>query len=73
MTRELAVSWSLRSHYSDDLASLGVGRVGRQGHAICAGRTEVYDDARLRAFGFDERVIARPRPMCKRCAKAGAS
>ena len=67
---ELASSWSLRQHYSDNLTDAGR---GRQGHAICDDRTTVHDnDFLLFDTRFKIETLNRPRPMCKRCERLAA-
>lgn len=69
MGRVVATSWQLTQHLTDELRAHPSGvRIGR---AVC-GAGPVYDDAALRRYHFTDEALARPRPMCKRCARTAA-
>jgi hypothetical protein len=71
MAREIAVSWSLRNHYSDDMRNDS--HWDRVGTCLCTGR-EVFSVDYLRRMSFPESRLAKPRQMCKLCLrKAGES
>lgn len=74
---ELASSWSLRQHYSDNLhPQMTPSRplaLGRHGIAICNGNTTVYDNVALLDMNPSRRsALDRDRPMCKRCERLAA-
>ncbi len=70
--RQLASSWTLRLHFTDDLSAETPSRSnsGLAARSLC-GMSKVYDDARLRAYGFPPEVLAKPRLMCKQCKVLG--
>jgi hypothetical protein len=68
---EVAASWSLRNHYTRDLAPIeyGIGKIGR---SICMG-LPVWDRTYLQGIGFSSEKLDRPRPMCKLCERKANS
>lgn len=73
---ELASSWSLRQHYSENLHSRAIPSrpmaPGRHGIAICNGSIDVYDDLALLDKRPREARRSTPRSMCKRCERLAA-
>lgn len=74
-TLRIASSWSLRDHYSRNLAQNPYGP-GMTGRSLCKTGgiyTDVYDDAALRGvyalYGVDQGPLDRPRKICKLCER----
>jgi hypothetical protein len=68
---EVASSWSLRNHYTRDLANHPY-EIGRRGHSICQTGgvpTNVYDDVRLLNLGLERSKVKSSRTMCKLCER----